>query len=227
MRLEARTYSDGADGTVSAVIAYPERFDIGATPAVVLAHGAGTDMANPFLSTVHEGLAARGFVTVKFNFPYKERGGRAPDRAPVLEACYRAVLAAVRTELRPPTLVIGGKSLGGRMASHLAAQGEAVDGLVLLGYPLHPPRRPDRPRVRHLSQITVPMLFLAGSRDPLSDLDLLKRAIGDLESPVTLHVIQDGDHSFEVLKRTGRTRNDVVTEIIDRTEKWLKTTIGA
>src|ERR1700690_4358152 len=134
---------DLADGqSVSAVIALPHPR---ADTVVVLAHGAGSDMTAPLLVAVADGLARHGFPTVRFNFPYKERGGRAPDPAPVLERCYRAVLAQVRGErgLSARRLVIGGKSMGGRMASHLAAAGESVDGLFLLGYPLHPAGKPE------------------------------------------------------------------------------------
>src|SRR5919197_4513605 len=117
----------------------------GQTPAVLLAHGAGNDMSGAFLSTVHSGLAREGYVTVKFNFPYSEARRRAPDPRPVLERCYRAVLDAVLADrmLAPPGIVVGGKSMGGRIASHLAAEGAPVRGLLLLGYPLHPAGRLD------------------------------------------------------------------------------------
>ena len=225
--LEPRTFPDGRDGSVSGIVAYADKLIPGTAPVVVLAHGAGNDMSNPFLSRVHEGLAAHDFVAIKFNFPYMERGGGGPDRAPILEACFRAVLDSVRSELQPPALVIGGKSLGGRMASHLAAQGEKVDGLVFLGYPLHPPRKTEQLRTRHLGQITAPMLFFAGTRDSLCDLDLLRNTIAILNAPTTLHVIPDGDHSFQVLKRTGRPHDAVLEEIIVTTVNWLRTTLRA
>lgn len=210
---------DGAGGTVSGDVALP----VGSskTNLLVLAHGAGNDMTNPLLVAVQQGLAARGWACARFNFPYKERGGRAPDRAPALEACYRAVIAALRERLGPRRLVIGGKSLGGRMASHLAAADEQVDGLVFLGYPLHPPGKPDRLRDAHLPRITAPMLFFAGTRDTLCDLVLLKRTLRKLKAPATLHVIPDGDHSFNVPKRAGRTRDQVYAEIVEATAGWL------
>jgi|SRR5579862_5916372 len=215
-----------ADGqSVSAVIATPARFEPGRAPAVILAHGAGNDMQSPFLSAVHEGLAARGFVTVKFNFPYKERGGRAPDRAPVLEACYRDVLDAVRAnrDIAAPRIVIGGKSMGGRMATHLAAQGADVGGLLLLGYPLHPAGKPQQLRVAHFDQIRVPALFFAGTRDSLCSLELLRPAIKRLHAPVELHVVDGGDHSFNVPKSMKRAPADVLNEIVDATAAWLAT----
>jgi predicted alpha/beta-hydrolase family hydrolase len=179
-------------------------------------------MHSPLLVYVHEALAGAGHVTVRFNFPYKERRGRAPDPAPILERCYRSVLAAVRAELKPRMLVIGGKSLGGRMASHLAAAGEPVDGLIFLGYPLHPARQPEKLRSAHLPSITAPMLFFAGTRDPLCSLDLLRSTLARLRASATLHVIEDGDHSFAVRRSTRRSQADVWNEIVRATVDWLR-----
>ena len=150
-------FPDGAGSTVSGDLASPAGAREKSGPILILAHGAGNDMTSPFLVTIQEGLAAGGWACLRFNFPYTERRAKAPDRAPVLEACYRAVIASVRERLAPARLVIGGKSLGGRMASHLAAAGEAVDGLVFLGYPLHAPGRTDRLRDAHLPRIVAPM----------------------------------------------------------------------
>ncbi len=217
---QRRIELEGGD-TVSAVIAYPETPVDG--PAVILAHGAGNDMHNPFLSAVHEGLAQRGYVTVKFNFPYKERARRAPDRPAVLEACYRHVLHTVRGEpFGARGVVIGGKSLGGRIASHLAATGEEVTGLIFLGYPLHPPHRTDQLRVAHLSHIRVPMLFFCGTRDALCDLQLLRQACGRLSAPVTLQVIEGADHSFNLPKSMHRSPAQVSAEIIEGSAHWLE-----
>lgn len=226
MRHVARRF-DIADGrAVSGVVTLPEGGPAAAT--VVLAHGAGNDMTNPLLVAFADALAERGYATVRFNFPYKERGGRAPDPAPVLEACYRAVLAQVRadTDLRAKRLVIGGKSMGGRMASHLAAAGEAVDGLLFLGYPLHPAGKPERLRAAHLQRIAVPMLFLAGTRDALCRLDLLRAALAGLPK-ATLHVVDDGDHSFAVRVRSGRDQAAVRSEIVDASLAWLATAVQA
>jgi predicted alpha/beta-hydrolase family hydrolase len=209
---------------VSAAIAYPDSFTAGRVLGVILAHGAGNDMTQPLLVAVHQGLAQHGYLSITFNFPYTEQGRRAPDPAPVLEACYRSVMAAVRTDtaLRPSQLVIGGKSLGGRIASQLAAQGETSDGVLLLGYPLHPPGKPEKLRVEHLPRITVPMLFFAGTRDSLCTLALLRQTLKQLVVPVTLHVIAEGDHSFVVPKRTGRTQADVYEEIITASSTWIR-----
>jgi len=223
MRVERRAIDCGEQGSVSAVVAYPAGHRPGGSTTVVLAHGAGNDMTNPLLSGVHEGLAQRGCAAVKFNFPYTERGRRAPDRAPVLEACYRAVVAAVRADpqLAPPLLIIGGKSLGGRMASHLAAQGIAVDGLLFLGYPLHPAGRADKLRVAHLGKIREPMLFLAGTRDALCSLDLLRATLRTLPT-ATLHVIEGGDHSFRLPRSLQRAPETVIDEIVDVSAAWIE-----
>jgi predicted alpha/beta-hydrolase family hydrolase len=213
----------GGGRSVSAVIALPSGTPRRPATTVILAHGAGNDMHTPFLSAVHEGLAARGYTAVKFNFPYTEIGRRAPDPAPVLEACYQSVLAAVRADerLAPGRIVIGGKSLGGRMATHLAAAGAATAGVVLLGYPLHPPGRTDKPRVTHLGRIRVPMLFFAGTRDTLCQLDLLRQTLQGLPVPTTLHVIDGGDHSFNLPKRMNRDARSVWDEIVGATADWI------
>lgn len=222
MRLDSRRIAvDDSGASVAAEIArpYDSRPDRGTV--VILAHGAGTDMSNPLLSAVHLGLAERGLAAVKFNFPYTECGRRAPDRMPVLEACYRRVVDAVRAELRPARLVLGGKSMGGRVASHLAAQGVPCDGLAFLGYPLHPAGLPEKLRTAHLAAIRVPMLFLAGTRDRLCDLSLLRRAIAGLRGPVEVVVIEDADHSFAVPKRARRA-SPVEAELVCACARWIE-----
>jgi predicted alpha/beta-hydrolase family hydrolase len=225
MRRRECHFDLGAGRQVSGVVALPAQRS--AETVVVLAHGAGNDMSNPLLVSVADALTEHGFPTVRFNFPYKERRGRAPDPAPVLEACYRAVLKHVRgdAELQAKRLVIGGKSMGGRMASHLAAAGEPVDGLLFLGYPLHPAGQPEKLRVAHLGRIAAPMLFITGSRDALCRLDLLRGALAGLPT-ATLHVIDDGDHSFAVRARSGRDQAAVRAEIVDASVAWLQTVIA-
>lgn len=198
-------------------------------PALILAHGAGTDMTNPLLVAIARGLSARGVPVALFNFPYTEAGRKPPDPMPVLESCYRDVLAAMRERLGGVAVVLGGRSMGGRVASHLAAQGEDCAGLVFLGYPLHPPRRagaavPDeRLRTAHWEHLRVPMLFVQGDRDALADLALLEREraakLGGVAS--TVHVVAGGDHGFAVRKRDGRTQDEVFEEIIGVTYDWL------
>jgi len=175
------------------------------------------------MSTVHTGLARAGFTTIKFNFPYTEVRRRAPDPRPVLERCYRAVLDAVLRDrtLAPRWVAIGGKSLGGRIASHLAADGAPVRGLLLLGYPLHPTGRPDALRADHLPAVPVPMLFVQGTRDALCDFARLRPVLAGLPR-ATLHVVEQGDHSFRVPRRTGRTDAEVWGEIVAVSAAWLE-----
>lgn len=223
MNSERRAIEVNDAHTVSSVWLTPDGFRPGGT-AVILAHGAGNDMDSPFMVAVHEGLAARGLAAVRFNFPYKERGGKAPDRMPLLEQTWRAVVAAVRADpaWRPGRVVLAGKSMGGRVASHLAAAGEPCDGLVFFGYPLHPANRPEKLRVEHLPAVGCPMLFLEGTRDPLCRLDLLYRHLEPLGGRATVHEVAGGDHSFKVLKRLGRSPEAVMEELLGVTAAWIQ-----
>jgi predicted alpha/beta-hydrolase family hydrolase len=180
-------------------------------------------MAHPFVSTMHAGLAREGNVAVKFNFPYTEARRRAPDPRAVLERCYEAVVDTVSRDatIAPAWIAIGGKSLGGRIASYLAAGGAPIRGLLLLGYPLHPAGRPERLRGDHLPRITVPMLFVQGTRDPLCDLSLLRPILARLPH-ATLHTIENADHSFRLPRREGRPDADVWAEIVAVAARWLK-----
>jgi predicted alpha/beta-hydrolase family hydrolase len=183
-------------------------------------------MTSPLVVAVAEGLSARGHTTLRFNFPYKELGRKAPDPRPKLEQCYRAAVAAFAARARPKRLVIGGKSLGGRVASLLAGDGLACDGLVFLGYPLHPAGRKDELRDGHLAAIPAPMLFVEGTRDPLCDLELLRPVLAKLGGRATLHVVEGGDHSFDLLKSAGRSREDVYAEIVAAVDGWLQGRFG-
>ena len=226
MRHLARRFDIGAGGSVAGVAALPDPAARAAT-AVVLGHGAGADMNAALLVAFADALARQGFPTVRFNFPYTEHGRRTPDPAPVLEACYRSVLAQVRADrvLGAPRLVIGGKSMGGRMASRVAAAGEPTDGLLFLGYPLHPAGKPEQLRSAHLARIRAPMLFLTGTRDALCRLDLLRGALVGIPN-ATVHVVEDGDHSFAVRRRSGRDATAVLDELVDATVTWLRTVVA-
>jgi hypothetical protein len=188
---------------------------------IVLAHGAGGDLDAPLLIAVAHGLAERGYLTLRFNFLYKDQGKNAPDRAPVLERTWRAVAAWMRP--RAQRLAIGGKSMGGRYASIVASKGEPCDALVFLGYPLHPAGKPEQLRDAHLPQVLPPMLFVQGTRDPLCRLDLLEPVLKRVGKRAELYVIQGGDHSLDVLKSSGRTRGDVVGSVVDEIDRFLKT----
>jgi predicted alpha/beta-hydrolase family hydrolase len=211
-------------GAVSAVVALPSvHGHSGRVPAVILAHGAGAGMRSPFMTAMHTGLAHQGYVTVKFNFPYMEARRRVPDPRSVLERCLRAVLDGVERDraLAPPRIAIGGKSLGGRIASYLAAAGAPASALVLLGYPLHPAGRPDQLRADHLPAIRVPTLFVQGTRDALCDLERLRPVLARMPR-ATLHTIDGGDHSFRVPRRTGRSDVQVWTEVVGVVARWLR-----
>jgi len=209
-------------GAVSAAVALPSTHRPGRTPVVILAHGAGTDRRHPSLVRLQEGLRDAGWPTVVFNFPYREAGKRVPDARPVLEGCWRAVIDAVHAEprLAPPWIVIGGRSMGGRIASHVAADGADVRGLVFLAFPLHAAGRPGTERAAHLSRITAPMLFVQGTRDALADRTLLRGVLADLPL-ATLHEIPDADHSFRVPRRSGRDDASVRGEVNLTITGWL------
>jgi len=211
--------------SVSLVFSLPE----GDTPrqrhTVVIAHGAGNDLAHPLLADVAAGLATAGYTAVRFNFPYKVAGRRAPDRQEVLEASWLAVMAYLEQErgLAPADIVAAGKSLGGRVASQLAAAGRlAVRGLIFLGYPLHPPGQPEHPRDAHLYQIAVPMLFFAGTRDPLCDLTVLRPVLKRLTAPWELSLIEGGDHSLALPAAAGVPPARIHANLVSRIIRWLK-----
>ena len=160
-------------------------------------------------------MAARGVAVIRFNFPYMEAGRRVPDPQPSLQACYRAIAETVAEEFKRPYL--GGKSMGGRIASHVVADGFPASGLVFLGYPLHPPGTPDRIRDEHLRHIGVPMLFLQGTRDPFAKPDLLHRTVEGLAA-AHLVEIEGGDHSLKV---RGRSTADVTAELVESIDSFL------
>jgi uncharacterized protein len=209
---------------------------------LVFAHGAGAGQFHPFMSGYAEGLANRGVTVVTFNFPYMEKGRKTPDRAPVLEEAFRrAVLGAVeQRHVRAGKLFIGGKSMGGRIATHVAAQAVGPDatkgnppkwtqaplpnGVIAFGYPLAPPRsKRTGDRVTHLKQLQVPTLIVQGTRDPFGGPDEIKEAIADAnpQPPMEILTVEGGDHSFAVLKSSGREQAVVHAEIQDAVAAWI------
>jgi uncharacterized protein len=187
----------------------------GKGPRLVLAHGAGADQHHDFLVRTAEGLAARGLEVVTFNFLYTEAGRKAPDRAPLLEACWRAVIEKL------PGSFIGGKSMGGRIASQVAAAGvEGVQGLVFLGYPLHPPHRPEKRRDAHLPSITQRMLFVQGERDPFGGEEELRPLAKKLRAE--LYVVRGGDHSLTVPKRGFPSQAEVDAAVQQKIVEWIQ-----
>jgi predicted alpha/beta-hydrolase family hydrolase len=196
----------------------------GAAPrrtVLALGHGAGGDRHTPFLVRLAEALAGSGRGALLYNFPYSDRGGKRPDPPDVLELTASAAGEAARAELRAERLVTGGKSMGGRIASQAAAKGAPTDGLVFLGYPLHPPGKPEQLRDRHLPAIAAPMLFLQGTRDAFARWDLLTAVLARLGPVATLYELAEGDHSFAVPKRTGLGAKDVEAMIHRAVLEWL------
>ena len=205
-------------GDVSGLLLRPD----GGRLLYVLAHGAGAGMRHPFLEALSQRLAEQSIATLRYQFPYMEQRARRPDPPAVAAAAVRAaVMEAARAAPGLP-LVAGGKSFGGRMTS-TAQAGEplpGVRGLVFLGFPLHPPGRPGNERAEHLAQVQVPMLFLQGTRDDFADLKLLRPLVKRLGARATLHLVDGGDHSFKVLKKSGRTEADVMTELVRAIVEW-------
>ncbi len=211
-------------GSVSALIERPES----ARFALVLAHGAGAGMRHPFMAAIANRLAARGVATLRYQFPYMEAGGGPPDRPALLVATVQAAVDAAREQLAGLPLFAGGKSLGGRMTSTAASAGviQEAKGIVFFGFPLHPPGRPGNTRAAHLEDVSQPMLFLQGTRDTLAELDLLRPVCRDLGARAQLHVVAGADHSFHVLKRSGRDDEAVLDELADRSVEWMQAIAG-
>jgi len=217
-RAEARRITVPGAGEVSALLVMPAK----PTALYVLAHGAGAGMRHPFMEAIAHRLAARGVGTLRYQFPYMEQGGRRPDPEPVAVATVRAAVAAGRAAAGGLPLIAGGKSFGGRMTSRAAAAAplEGVAGLVFLGFPLHPTGRPGTSRADHLDQVQLPMLFLQGTRDTLADLGLLRPVLERVGRRATLEVIEHADHSFHVLKRSGRTDDQALDQLAAAVSAW-------
>jgi predicted alpha/beta-hydrolase family hydrolase len=213
-----------AGASVKALVYSPEAN--GVEMALILAPGAGAGQRSPFMKGFAEGLAALRIDVVTFDFPYAEAGRRVPDRRPVLEACYRAAIDAVRREISSArtSLFIGGKSMGGRMATHVAASDRElpVDGLVLLGYPLHPPGRPEDRRDSHLPDVGRPMLFVQGSQDGFGTPIELAPVVAALRPASSLHVVHGADHSLRVRKRAAAAQAEVFREVQSVIADWIR-----
>lgn len=196
---------------------------------LVLAHGAGAGMRHAFMISLAEALAARGVSTLRWEFPYMAAGRARPDRPVVAEAAVRAVWLAAQARFGARPMFAGGKSFGGRMTSraHAATALPGLCGLVFLGFPLHPPDKPGCERADHLTAAGGPLLFLSGDRDDLADLTRLRPVVARLGRRAKLHVVPHADHGFAVLKRTGRTEAEVVTELATHAAAWMRRRAGA
>lgn len=220
------------DSVTALLYAAPRKNRVGTT--VILGHGAGAGQLHPFMRLFASGLAARGFDVMTFNFLYMDQGRHVPDPKAKLEACYAAVIEAAQKhkKLKGNRLAIGGKSMGGRIASQVAAGTETektvsqpvaggIAALVFLGYPLHPPGRPDKLRDAHLPEIKAPMLFIQGERDAFGTAEELRAIIKQHRLQATLHVIEGGDHSLKVPKALGIPQAQVYEDVMDEISRWL------
>jgi predicted alpha/beta-hydrolase family hydrolase len=218
--VESLRFAVGDRGEVSALLCRPAK----ARWLLVLAHGAGAGMSHAFMERLAGELADSGVATLRYQFPYMEERRRVPDAPGVLMATVVAAMRAAAEAAPDLPLLAGGKSMGGRMTSQAAAQHplDGVRGLVFFGFPLHPPGRPGTKRADHLAKVTIPMLFLQGTRDALADLTLLRPVCAKLGSRATLHVIEIADHSFHVLKSSGRTDAQVLCELAETTASWAE-----
>ena len=207
-------------GRVSALFLRPPK----AKAQLMLAHGAGTDMRHTFMEDLSQALAANQIATFRYNFPYKEKGGGGgPNGKAVLIATVRSAAEAAANAAPDLPLFAGGKSLGGRMTSLTYSEGPLpkVKGLVFFGFPLHPAGKPATERAAHLSQVDTPMLFLQGPRDALATPELLAPVVKRLGKRATLHMVEGADHGFKVLKRSGRTEEDVMLELAETVANWI------
>jgi predicted alpha/beta-hydrolase family hydrolase len=219
--LDARPLTIAVDGAerVSALLTSPPD----TRACCVLAHGAGAGMAHPFMAAAAAGLAERGVATLRYQFPYMERGSKRPDAPRVAQAAVRAAVAEAARAVPGVPVVAGGKSFGGRMTSQAQAASPlpGVRGLAFLGFPLHAAGKPSDERGRHLLGVQVPMLFLQGTRDTLADLSRLQPLIARLGSRATLRLVPDADHSFHVPARSGRKDAEVMRELLDALAAWI------
>ncbi|HUG41827.1 MAG TPA: alpha/beta family hydrolase [Longimicrobiales bacterium] len=207
-------------GPVSGLLDRPTE----ARALLVLAHGAGAGMRHAFMEAAADALAARGVATLRYQFPYMEAGGKRTDRPAVAQATVRAAVDAGARACPDLPLLAGGKSFGGRMTSQAAAADglAGVRGLIFFGFPLHPPGREGTERAAHLEEVGIPMLFLQGTRDTLAELTLLRPVAAALGDRATLHVVEGADHSFHVLKRSGRTDEEVLAELGEAAAGWIR-----
>ena len=214
----------GTSGTVSALLMRPRE----ARACFVFAHGAGAGITHPAIETMATGLAERGVATLRYQFPYMERGSKRPDPPGVAHAAVRAAVAEAARRCAGLALIAGGKSFGGRMTSQAQAKAplDGVEGLAFLGFPLHPAGQPSTDRAAHLADIHIPMLFLQGTNDQLAKVDLLKPVVAGLGRRATLHLVEGADHSFHVPKRSGRDDKEVMAEVLDAFAAWTGVTVA-
>jgi len=209
----------GKAGAVSALLTRPAQ----ARACFVFAHGAGAGMTHSFMEAFAAGLCDRGIATLRYQFPYMEKGSKRPDPPALAQAAVRAAVAEAARCCPGLPLIAGGKSFGGRMTSQAQASSPlaGVRGLAFAGFPLHPAGKPSSDRAKHLADVHVPMLFLQGTRDALAELALIEPVVKRLGQAATLHLVDGADHSFHVLARSGRNDREVLDEILDAFADWI------
>lgn len=211
-------------GKISTLVSFPQNFDSAKNPAVIIAHGAGNDMFNPLLTHMAHVLDQAGYLCVRFNFPYRDRGRRNPDSDDILMSAWLSVYQFFKNHpaYQPERVVVAGKSLGARIATQAVAAGILdASGLILLGYPLHAPGKKDILRDAHLYKITAPMLFFAGSHDPFCDTAILNDVLIKIKAPCSIEVIEGAEHSFKTSSSSGVTEEQVYARILGKTLHWL------
>lgn len=197
--------------------------------AILLAHGSGVDIEHPWMSAIARELVARGFEVLRFRYPYMQRAQREhkpmpPDRAPVLEAAHEAALEELKRRCPERRWLLAGKSMGGRMSTHIAAKGADCAGLIALGYPLHPPRRPEQDRSEHFAALAQPALFVQGTRDEFATIDELSHALRRYGGHATLSILEGGDHSFALRASARRNLDQVLADVAGRIDAWERAT---
>jgi uncharacterized protein len=212
-------FAVGSQGNISALLMRPQD----ARACCVLAHGAGAGMRHASMEAIAAGLAERGIATLRYQFPYMEKGSKRPDPPALAQATVRAAVAEAAKACAGLPLIAGGKSFGGRMTSQAQAKGplDGVKGIAFFGFPLHAAGKPSSDRAAHLTDVKIPMLFLQGTRDALADLGLLEPVVKSLGNKAALHLAEGADHSFHVLKSSGRNDREVLAEILDAFAAWV------
>jgi uncharacterized protein len=219
-RARQLAFAVGEDISVSGLLQAPRD----SVALLVLAHGAGAGMAHPFMAAMANGLAERAIATLRYQFPYMERGSKRPDPPQLAQAAVRAAVTTAAQAKPELPLFAGGKSFGGRMSSQAQANSplNGVRGLVFVGFPLHPAGKPSQDRAKHLAEVKIPMLFLQGTRDSLAELTLLEPVCKSLGKRATLKLFAEADHSFHVPAKSGRKDAEVFAELLDATATWIK-----
>jgi hypothetical protein len=214
---------------VSGVLGVPRWWPTGSRVSVVIGHGSTDDMEDPVVAYLHRELTERRYLTLRFNFPFAEAGKKRPDAAPILRRTFRAAIGALGRDptAAPAHLFLGGKGLGGQVAADLASSRVRADGLFLISYPLHPMGKPEKLRAEQLFRIISPVLFMQGTRDRTCDLDLLRQTLTRVGAPTTLHIAEEADRHMTVLKKSGRTDEEVREGLFKALDDWIQKVLAA